>query len=104
MKIDSTLHNVAATQSKAKADKSKSRASSSDERQGVKDNVDLTFQSALMQSLEQSLADLPASDSSKVEEVRLAIAEGRFRVDEEVVAEGLVQDAIDGLQHANRQP
>lgn len=103
MKIDSALKNVAATQPKGKAGKAKA-TDQAKEQAGVKDNVDLTSQSTLMQSLESSLASLPDTDVGKVEEVRQAIAEGRFKVDEEVVAEKLVEDTMEGLRHAGKQP
>lgn len=103
MKIDSALQNVTATQQKSKADKSKARAQAQ-EQAGVQDSVDLTAQSTLMQSLESTLADLPTTDPGKIEEVRQAIAEGRFKVDEEVVAEKLVEQTMEQLQHASKKP
>ncbi len=103
MKIDSALKNVAGPQPKGKADKSRAMGQGK-EQTGVKDNVDLTSQSSMMRSLESSLADLPDTDMNKVDEVRQAIAEGRFKVDEEVVAEKLVENTMENLHHASKQP
>jgi negative regulator of flagellin synthesis FlgM len=102
MKIDNTLKSLAGVQPKAKADKGK--AGETAKSQGVvQDNVDLTAQANLMRSLESALADLPDTDLGKVEEVRQAIAEGRFKVDEEVVAEKLVENTMESLHHASKQ-
>lgn len=101
MKIDSILKNVAAVQPKPKAGKGKASETGRSQT-GVQDNVDLTAQASLMRSLESSLADLPDTDFGKVEEVRQAIAEGRFKVDEEVVAEKLVEETMEDLHHASK--
>jgi len=101
MKIDNTLKNVVGVQPKTKAGKGKT-SDAGKAQAGVQDNVDLTSQASLMRSLESSLADLPDTDIGKVEEVRQAIAEGRFKVDEEVVAEKLVEDTMENLHHASK--
>lgn len=101
MKIDNTWKNVAGIQPKVKVGKGKP-SDIDKSRSGVQDNVDLTAQASLMRSLESTLADLPDTDIGKVEEVRQAIAEGRFRVDEEVVAEKLVEDTMENLHHASK--
>ncbi len=101
MKIDNTWKNVAGVQPKVKAGKGKA-SDTGTSRSGVQDNVDLTTQASLMRSLESTLADLPDTDIGKVEEVRQAIAEGRFRVDEEVVAEKLVENTMENLHHASK--
>ena len=101
MKIDNTWKNVAGVQPKAKAGKGKA-SDAGKSQTGVQDNVDLTSQASLMRSLESSLADLPDTDIGKVEAVRQAIAEGRFKVDEEVVAEKLVEDTMEDLHHASK--
>jgi negative regulator of flagellin synthesis FlgM len=101
MKIDSTLKNIAGVQPKASAGKGRTSEAGKSPA-GVQDNVDLTAQANLMRSLESALADLPDTDLNKVEEVRQAIAEGRFKVDEEVVAEKLVEDTMEDLHHASK--
>ncbi len=37
------------------------------------------------------LANVPVADPARVAEIRQAIAEGRFRVDSEKVADGLIE-------------
>lgn len=101
MKIDSNWKNVAAVEPKSKAGKGKA-SDAGQSRAVVQDNVDLTAQANLMRALESSLAELPDTDIGKVEEVRQAIAEGRFKVDEEVVAEKLVAETMQDLRHASQ--
>lgn len=102
MKIDSSLPNVGAVQPKSKT--GKGRANERDNTTlSTQDNVDLTTQASLMHALERSLAQMPDTDVGKVEEVRSAIAEGRFQVNEEVVAEKLVENTIEQLHHASKR-
>ncbi len=100
MKIDNALKNVQSPSRKGKVDKSK--AQDSQEQAGVSDNVKLTAKSALMQSLESALAKLPDSDVGKIEEIRQAIAEGRFHVNEEAVAEKLIHEAMENLRRGGK--
>jgi negative regulator of flagellin synthesis FlgM len=101
MKIDSSLKGVTGVQPKPGAGKTKA-GERSQTQGGVQDNVDLTGQASLMRSLEASLADVPDTDVGKVEAVRQAIAEGRFKVDDEVVAEKLVESTMENLHHASK--
>lgn len=100
MKIDSGLKNISSTRAQeTKNSKVKARPDQQ-ERGGVSDNVALTSEATIMQSLEASLASLPDTDLAKVDSVRQAIRDGSFQVDEEVVAERLVDDTMESLQHA----
>ena len=65
----------------------------------VSDNVQITGTSARLQEQEARLADVPIEDAGKVESIRQAIADGSFQVDEEAVAEGMVQESIEQLSH-----
>jgi len=51
-----------------------------------------------LQQLEGTLAGVSEVDSAKVGEIKQAISEGRFRVDPEKVADGLIQSVRDMLQ------
>ncbi|WP_341675327.1 flagellar biosynthesis anti-sigma factor FlgM [Niveibacterium sp. SC-1] len=51
-----------------------------------------------MQQLEGTLAGVSEVDTVKVGEIKQAISEGRFRVDPEKVADGLIQSVRDMLQ------
>jgi negative regulator of flagellin synthesis FlgM len=82
----------------AKGGKSRtfSRQASSDR---VHDEVELTADSARMRELESRLAEMEITDPKKVEAIRQAIADGSFKVDEEVVADAMIKEALDLLSH-----
>ncbi|MCS6786596.1 MAG: flagellar biosynthesis anti-sigma factor FlgM [Thiobacillaceae bacterium] len=101
MKIDNNLKGVAGPPPKAKLERGKTRTGEQ-ERGVVQDSVELTDKAGLLSSLEAALNALPDSDVNKVEAVRQAIAEGSFKVDEEVVAEKLVEQTLEQLQHAGK--
>lgn len=104
MKIDNAPKNTGPGRMReAKPEKAKAPATTGGNAT-VSDNVDLTSESTLMQSLESSLADQPTTDPNKIEAIRQAIAEGRFKVDEEVVAEKLVEETMEDLQHGAKKP
>jgi len=54
------------------------------------DKVEITSISAQLQQLEKILNDVSVLDSARVEAIKQAISEGRFRVDSEVVADKLL--------------
>lgn len=99
MKIDSALQQVTTLQAKGVKSKTAAKATASVAGSLVSDNVQITGTSARLQELEARLADVPIEDSAKVESIRQAIAEGSFQVDEEAVAEGMVQETIEQLSH-----
>lgn len=104
MKIDSGLKNISSSRAQeAKTSKVKSRPGQQDQ-PGVSDNVALTSEATIMQSLEATLATLPDTDVAKVESVRQSISDGSFKVDEEVVAERMVEDTVESLQHSAKTP
>ena len=103
MKIDSALQQIASVQAKdvkSKQSKGKTGASASSL---VSDNVELTGASSRMRDLETQLADLPPEDAAKVESIRQSIADGTFTVDEEAVAEGMVEETIEQLSHRHNR-
>ena len=56
----------------------------------AQDKVEITTASAQLVQLEKMLADVGIVDAARVESIKQAIAEGRFRVDSEVVADRLL--------------
>lgn len=101
MKIDNSLKNVAGVPAKSKVERRKS-GDAARSQGSVEDSVDFTAQASLMRSLEAALGDMPDTDVGKVEAVRQAIAEGHFKVDEEVVADKLVEETMETLRHASK--
>ena len=59
-------------------------------RSGGGDRVDITSLSSQLQALESRLTDVSVVDSARVESIKQAIAEGRFNVNSEVVADRLI--------------
>lgn len=56
----------------------------------ARDQVQITSLSAQLQQLEKALTDVGVADPARVEAVKLAISEGRFRIDSDVVADKLL--------------
>lgn len=59
-------------------------------RSGAADRVDITSLSSQLQSLESRISGVSVVDTAKVESIKQAIAEGRFEVNSEVVADRLI--------------
>lgn len=60
---------------------------------GTGDQVQLSPLSSRMQAMQSSMADTPVVDMARVAEIRLAITEGRFKVNPDAVADQLLQAA-----------
>lgn len=65
---------------------------------GGGDRVQLSPLSSQLQAIESSMADTPVVDSARVAEIRNAIAEGRFKVNPDAVADHLLQTARELLR------
>ena len=63
--------------------------------------VQLSAVSSQLQTIESHMADMPVVDAARVAEIRQAIAEGRFKVNPNVVADHLLQTARE-LWHARQ--
>jgi len=55
------------------------------------DSVDLTDTASKLQQIEQSLADIPIVDNSRVEAVTQSIADGQYQIDNEKVADRIIK-------------
>ena len=95
MKIDNTLKTVAPAKAKGSKGNESRVISRTRDGDGVRDEVDLTGNAAKLSEFEARLADLEVTDPKKVEAIRQAIADGTFKVDEEVVADALVGEAVE---------
>lgn len=102
VKIDNTIKSVPATRGK-EAKSVIGRLLQPAESPAVSDDVKLTDKSEKIRQLESELSDVDVSDPAKVESIRKAIAEGNFKVDEEAVAEGLIQESIATIGRRSRQ-
>ena len=97
MKIDDTLGGIPAIRSR-ESRRQKGNATAAPIGGNTTDSVEITQTSAKLRLLEEALAQTDCADASKVESVKRAIAEGSFQVDEEAVADALVQGAMEQLR------
>lgn len=56
----------------------------------ARDKVDITSVSVQLAQLEKVLAEVGVVDATRIEAIKLAIAEGRLRIDSDVVADRLL--------------
>ena len=97
MKIDNSIKSVGSgTVSGGAARPSKGTASGPSSSAG--DRVQLSPLSSQLHAVESSLANTPVVDSARVAEIKQAIAEGRFKVNPDVVADHLLQAARELLR------
>lgn len=97
MKIDNSIKSVstgAVSGGAPRAGKGAAAAPGS----GSGDRVELSPLAAQLQAIESSLADTPVVDSARVAEIKQAIAEGRFKVNPDAVADSLLQTARELLR------
>jgi negative regulator of flagellin synthesis FlgM len=97
MKIDSSIKSVgtgAVSGGGSRSGKGAANAPGS----GGGDRVQLSPLSSQLQAIESSMADTPVVDSARVAEIRQAIAEGRFKVNPDAVADHLLQTARELLR------
>jgi negative regulator of flagellin synthesis FlgM len=71
----------------------KGAAGASSASSGGGERVQLSQFASQLQAMESSMADAPVVDSARVAEIRQAIAEGRFKVNPDMVADRLIQTA-----------
>jgi negative regulator of flagellin synthesis FlgM len=103
VKIDNTLNKTAElpvsplqTRTEKSAEKTEAAASPSHK-------VQISPLSTQLQALQNTQSSGAVFASKKVEEIKLAISEGRFHVDAEKVADGLLETVKDLLNARQRQ-
>lgn len=100
MKIEQTLksvNGVGTTEAKRTPPNNTQAGVRQDTPRASADNVQLTSLSAQLQALEKNLGNVSAVDSSRVDEIKKAISEGRFQVNAEAVASSLIKTAKEYL-------
>ncbi|WP_079432703.1 flagellar biosynthesis anti-sigma factor FlgM [Zoogloea sp. LCSB751] len=55
------------------------------------DKVEISSLSSRLQQMEETVAGTPVVDSAKVDEIKQAMSQGRFKVDTGKVADGLIE-------------
>jgi len=88
MKIDGSIRGttIAGTTGQAPARSSKGSATNS----AKQDSVSLSDTSSQLNALETSVSQSSGFDSAKVEAIKQAISEGRFKINPEQIADGLL--------------
>ena len=66
---------------------------------GAQDKVQITTLSAQLQAMESSMDNVPVVDSARVDAIKLAISEGRFKINPEVIADSLLATVKDLIQN-----
>ncbi len=93
VKIDNLIKSPPITRSKDTRSTATRRTPEA-ETVAISDNVNLTSTAEKLSQLEEALRGVSISDNAKIESIRQEIAEGRFKVDEEAVAESLVRESL----------
>ncbi|BAL23626.1 flagellar biosynthesis anti-sigma factor FlgM [Azoarcus sp. KH32C] len=88
MKIEGTLKPVGTTTPGESRVRPRSDASST---APSDDKVELSSLSTSLSKAEAALSATPAVDQSRVDEIRQAISEGRFKIDANRIADGLIE-------------
>lgn len=88
VKINSTITSVGTPQTPGK---SKPTTQVGQQPAAAGDQVALSSLSARLQEATAALADTPVADAARIAEIKQAISEGRFQVNPERVADGLLE-------------
>jgi negative regulator of flagellin synthesis FlgM len=100
VKIDNPLTgSVRIENSKARTTKSNTPTSASSTAPAA-DRVEITGASTQLNSLEDQLNQMDTSEAGKLEAIKQALADGNFQVNEEAVADALIQSS---MEHLKRQ-
>ena len=93
MKIDGNLRSIqSGTVSEGQSRGTKTGAAGSTSGTSAGDpRIELSPLGSQLAGIEASLADLPVIDMQRVEEIKLAISEGRFKVNPDVIADKLLE-------------
>lgn len=104
MKIEDPLTGASTTipNQKTRA-KGKTSSSSGSSSANSKDSVEITQTSSQLSQLEGALNQLDTTETGKLEAVRQAVAEGRFQVNEEAVANALLQNSMEQLKRQGKK-
>ena len=91
MKIDNSVKatgSLPSNDGRARSAKESPKAESSNP---GSERVELSSLSSRMLQMEEAISNTPVVDSTKVDEIKQAMSEGRFKVNTERVADGLIE-------------
>ena len=99
MKIDGNLRSIQSGQvSEGQARSTKASTAGANAGTGSGPRVELSPLGSQLAGIEASLADVPVVDTHRVEEIKLAISEGRFKVNPDVIADKLLETVRELIQ------
>jgi len=99
VKIDGSLRSIQSGQvSEGQGKGSKTNASASHPGAGSGPRVQLSSLGSQLAGIEASLANVPVVDTQKVEEIKQAISDGRFKVNPDVIADKLLETVRELIQ------
>ena len=99
MKIDGNLRSIQSGQvSEGQGRSSKTSASANSSGAGTGPRVQLSSLGSQLAGIEASLANVPIVDTQKVEEIKQAISDGRFKVNPDVIADKLLETVRELIQ------
>lgn len=99
MKIDGNLRSIQSGQvSEGQGRSSKASASSTQSGASTGPRVQLSSLGSQLAEIEASLANVPVVDTQKVEEIKQAISDGRFKVNPDVIADKLLETVRELIQ------
>lgn len=103
MKIDASVKSPSSTgvkETTPRTSKAGAGASAAPQKgSSAKDNVQINPVSSQLQAMESSMDNMPVMDSARVEAIKQAISEGRFKVNPEVIADRLLATVKDLVQN-----
>lgn len=91
MKIDTSVKSTGGLPPNDGRTRSAKESPKSEAADGGSEKVEISSLSARLQQMEETVANTPVVDSAKVDEIKQAISEGRFKVDTGRVADGLIE-------------
>jgi len=99
VKIDGNLRSIQSGQvSEGQGRSGKTGAASTPPGAGGGPRVQLSSLGSQLAGLEASLANVPVVDTQKVEEIKQAISDGRFKVNPDVIADKLLDTVRELIQ------
>lgn len=104
MKIDASVKSPASSGVKETATRTakagaNASAAAPQGKSSPQDSVQITSLSSQLQAMESSMNKAPVVDSARVEAIKLAISEGRFKINPEVIADSLLATVKDLMQN-----
>ncbi|MBQ0724268.1 MAG: flagellar biosynthesis anti-sigma factor FlgM [Cycloclasticus sp.] len=96
------------SQTTSKKSNSSGKASKTSEANSSKtataDSIDLTATASTLQQIEQSLSDIPIIDSARVENVSQSIENGDYEINDDTIAERIINSETALLTQTKKQP